>query len=365
MSLGIRDTPVTDKPLMAVQTESDEKRCVPPQPSVHVSVVVPVYRGASYLREVVNELEELRKEWMGSGSPLSLTEVIFVDDASVDESLDILLELKHERDWVRVLQLSRNFGQHPATVAGILHSCGDWVCTIDEDMQHPPRYLPALITKAVLKSSDVVYARPEEAVHESVFRDLSSRSFKTLISRVSGNPHTRLFNSFRVIRGTVARAAAAVSAAETYFDIALCWFTNRITSHPLPLKDGRHIKDRQSSYNLLSLLAHARRMFVSSGVKVLRPAALIGFMALFGSIFFGVGALLCKLLFPQFVHAQGWTSLAILVVFFGGLSSFMLGVALEYMSVILLKTQGRPTFLVIDRSQDHPLKEWMEQRKSP
>ena len=350
--------------MIAALTSRNDKDVTHRKQAVHVSVVVPVYRGAKYLLELVNALDGVRKQWINTGAPVSLTEVIFVDDASVDESLAVLSELKQDYDWIRVLQLSRNFGQHPATVAGILHSCGDWVCTLDEDMQHPPECLTALLTQAVLHSSDVVYAQPEEAVHGSLFRDLGSRAFKSLISRVAGNRHTRLFNSFRVIRGSVARAAAAVSSSETYFDVALCWFTDRIASYRLTLKDRRYINDRKSNYNLASLLGHARRMFVTSEVKVLRPAAIIGFVTLLGSIVLGVALLICKLLYPEIVHAQGWTSLVVLVAFFGGLSSFMLGIALEYILIILLKMQGRPTFLVIDRSQDEVLKDWVEQRSS-
>lgn len=327
----------------------------------HISVVVPVYSGAAFLKDLARELDTVRSKWRDVGSPLALTEVIFVDDESVDESFELLLELQEQHDWVRVLQLSRNYGQHPATVAGILHTCGDWVCTLDEDLQHPPQYLVPLLQQAISMSCDVVYAQPEEAVHESPFRDLGSRLFKSILSRLSGNPQTRKFNSFRVIRGSVARAAAAVSSPETYFDVALCWFTNRITCHRLPMKDRRYIDRRRSGYSLRGLLRHARRMLVTSELKVLRLGAVVGFMALLGSIVTAGLVLACKLFFPETVQVQGWTSLTLIVVFFGGLTSLLLGIALEYTLIILMRTQGQPTYLVIDRSQDLLLKNWLEQ----
>ena len=67
----------------------------------------------------------LGEEWQAESVPFALCEAIFVDDASVDESYDILMELQKQHRWIHVLQLSRNFGQHPATVAGILHTSGD------------------------------------------------------------------------------------------------------------------------------------------------------------------------------------------------------------------------------------------------
>ena len=329
---------------------------------VRVSVVVPVYRGAPYLRELVQALERVREDWEVESAPLALAEVIFVDDASVDESFEILTELAIQYPWVRVIQLSRNFGQHPATVAGILHTSGEWVCTLDEDLQHPPQSLSALLEHAVTQSCDVVYAQPIHPVHESPLRDIGSRLFKSLNSTLSGNPHVRRFNSFRVIRGTVARAAASVSSAETYYDIALCWFTNRIGQLPLVIKDQRFIEQRQSGYNLFGLLRHAGRMLLSSKIDVLRLGAAVGVLALLGAVGLSAYVLFSKLFFPEVIQAKGWTSLSLLVLFFGGLSSFMLGIALEYILIILMKTQGQPTFLVIERHQDQVLKNWIGER---
>lgn len=314
------------------------------------------------MRDLVASLEQVRNEWESEAAPLTMAEVIFVDDASVDDSFAILQELQSQYSWVRVLQLSRNFGQHPATVAGILHTSGDWVCTLDEDLQHPPQCLSGLLTHAATQSLDLVYAQPMSTVHESPWRDLGSQVFKSLNSRLSGNPHVRHFNSFRVIRGSVARAAAAVSSAETYFDVALCWFTNRIGHVPLALKDHRYIEQRQSGYNVLGLLRHARRMLVSSKIDVLRIGAAVGFLALLGAVVLGTILILCKLILPEMIDAPGWTSLCLMVLFFGGLSCFMLGIALEYILIILLKAQGQPTFLVIDRSQDQWLTNWLQTR---
>ncbi len=325
-----------------------------------VSFVVPVYRGAPFLRELVQAFEKVRNEWETESAPMALAEVIFVDDASKDDSFSILEELQAQHSWVRVLQLSRNFGQHPATVAGILHTSGDWVCTLDEDLQHPPECVSELLAAAVKDSCDVVYAKPISQVHESPWRDMGSQLFKALNSRLAGNAHVKDFNSFRLMRGSVARAAASVSSAETYYDVALCWFTNRIGSHPLVLKDRRFIERRQSGYNLFGLLCHARRMLVSSKIDVLRLGAVVGGLALVSAFVMGVRVLVCKLFFPGVIPVQGWASLSLMVLFFGGLTTSMMGIALEYIMIILMKTQGQPTFLVIDRSQDRLLRPWFE-----
>lgn len=335
----------------------------PTENIVQISVVIPVYRGARFLPELVKALAQVREEWQAESVPFALCEAIFVDDASVDKSYDILMELQKQHRWIRVLQLSRNFGQHPATVAGILHTSGDWVCTLDEDLQHPPECIHHLLEYAIEHSLDVAYAKPMDPVHESSYRDLGSKLFKSLNRRLTGNPHVRRFNSFRMIRGNVARAAAAVSSAETYYDIALCWFTNRIGRFPLVLKDRRFIEQNQSGYNFFGLMRHARRMLVSSKINGPGLSMAIGVSSMLGSVLLGLMMLGGKLLFPDRIAIQGWTTLYFILMFFGGLSSVMLGVSLEYILIILMKIQGQPTYLVIDRSLDQPLKNWLASRR--
>ena len=220
---------------------------------ITVTIVVPVYSGAAYLARLVEEIEKASAGWKRQDSPLELVEVIMVDDGSSDGSAEIMDMLGEKYPLLSPIHLSRNFGQHPATLAGILHSSGDWVVTIDEDLQHPPSCIEDLFRVVSRNSDDVVYARPTGKVHESVFRDASSRIYKRIMEKVSGNPNIKNFNSFRLIRGPLARAAASVSGYDTYFDIALSWFTQRVGSLELDLKDERFISSGTSGYKLLKL----------------------------------------------------------------------------------------------------------------
>src|SRR6056297_1423832 len=105
---------------------------------VTISVVVPVYSGAKYLKRLTEEVERLKETWAAQDAPIAISELIFVNDDAIDDSHAVVSDLVQERPWIVSLDLSRNYGQHAATIAGILHSSGDWVVTLDEDMQHPP-----------------------------------------------------------------------------------------------------------------------------------------------------------------------------------------------------------------------------------
>lgn len=319
------------------------------RPSLLVSTVTPVYRGEKTLETLALRLAEIRRVWRQEGSPFELAESIFVDDASVDGSPAVLERLEKELEFVRVVTLSRNFGQHPATSAGILHSSGDWVVTLDEDLQHCPEDIAALLETGVTRSLDVVYARPSGEVHRSWYRDLSSRGYKALVSFATGDSNVRLFNSFRALRGSVARAAAAVVGHDTFLDIAVGWFTQRVGARSLVLRDER---GGEGGYTFWKLLSHARRAIISSQTKWLRLGAVVGVGALTVSVILLLWTLVQKLVAPASIEVQGWTSLFIATSFFGGLIAFLVGVALEYLSVLLLGAHGKPTFFVVDRSLD-------------
>lgn len=330
--------------------------------SVSVSAVVPVYSGQRYLENLATEFEMLRAQWASAGAPMYLAEVVFVDDAAVDQSAQLLETLTAKYSWVRVVTLSRNFGQHPATVAGILHTSGDWVVTLDEDLQHPPMRINDLLREAALGARDVVYAQAEDKVHENIFRDFSSVLWKRTLSRLTGNPNVRYFNSFRLMRGSIARAVGSVCGHETYFDVALFWFTQRFGVVRMRLKDDRVISGGKSSYNPFKLMSHARRMLMSSRAKVIRLGGMIGLLALITSILYG-GFVVGRALFSDAAfNVRGWTSLMVITVFFGGIITFLVGICIEYLAQLVLQAQGKPLFFTVDRRADAALAKYFADR---
>lgn len=330
---------------------------------IKISTVTPVYNGEPYLEKLVLELVRVKEKWKNSNIPLELVESIFVDDSAIDSSYEILGSLQKKYDWIQIITLSRNYGQHPATIAGILHSCGDWVFTIDEDLQHHPKYFDLLLEHAVTHELDVVYAKPEGSVHQSVLRDKCSRLYKRILSKITDNPHISLFNSYRLIRGGIARSSASICSHETYFDIALCWFTDRLDSLSIPLKDQRFIETKKSGYNIKKLLSHARRLMISAPAKILRTGALVGILALVGSMVYGGSVLYNKLVHPTSIEIRGWTSTILSILFLGGLCALLLGVVLEYITNMLLHSHGKPPFFVVDRSSDALIRDYFKSEK--
>lgn len=326
-----------------------------------VSIVVPVYAGEEYLGALAREVLALRQAWAESGAPIALTELIFVDDSARDGSPDIIDTLAREHDWIVALHLSRNYGQHGATIAGILHTSGDWVVTMDEDLQHPPDRVPELLRAAVENRADIVYARPITPVHGAKIRDWTSVLFKRFLQWITGNRSVRDINSFRLLRGEIARSSASVAMHDTYFDVNLTWFSQRIIAVPMALQDQRFMRTGKSGYRLRTLLAHAWRMLFSSHLQILQLSTVLGLSTVAITILIVVGVTLWKLIFPSSIPVQGWTSLIVVLSFFGGVTMFMLGVALQYLSTLVLRAHGKPAFFVIDRSRDEELARYFRQ----
>jgi glycosyltransferase involved in cell wall biosynthesis len=338
--------------------ESDSKNL-----PISVSTVTPVYAGENYLPELVAQLDTLRKEWDSESSPIRLVESIFVDDGAIDESSRVLDQLVKDHSWITKICLSRNYGQHAATVAGICHTSTDWVVTLDEDLQHRPSLINELFRCQIENQSDVVYARPSNAVHGETWRDKSSRLVKRILARLTATPQIRLFNSFRLIRGSIARAAASSSSSNTYFDIAISWFTRSCESIEIAMQDDRFIETNQSGYGIARLFRHARRLIVSSELDIASTGLIVGFGAALFAGAIGLFSFVQGLFMPDTIGLAGWASLVTVVTFFSGVIIALLCIALEYLNIIVLNNLGRPTFFTIDRSQDKLLASWFAKTK--
>ncbi|OAB55089.1 hypothetical protein AY599_02160, partial [Leptolyngbya valderiana BDU 20041] len=306
------------------------------------------------------EVAALRERLSQAGAPHGVGELVFVIDEAIDDSEAIATEIAETCDWVRVVTLSRNFGQHPATIAGVLHTSGDWVATLDEDLQHRPERIEDMLREAIAHSSDVVYAKPKTAVHKRAYRDLSSRGVKALIAFLTGDRNVVRVNSFRLMRGQIARAAASVCAPDVFFDSALLWFTSRVRTVEFAMEDTRFIETQASGYSLRKLLSHARRLILSSQIKLLRLGGAIGLLIVLLTAILAFFMVVRAILAPEAVPVRGWTSLIVTVMFFGGATMALLGVIIEYISLMVLRLNGKPVFFTVDRRSDKALKAWFE-----
>jgi glycosyltransferase involved in cell wall biosynthesis len=324
-----------------------------------LSFVVPVYRGEKFLEDLAAAINNVKQEIESTDCPLKIVESIYVIDGASDNSTAVLENLGQEYDYIRIIHLSKNFGQHPATMAGILFSVGDWIITLDEDLQHNPKHILSLLRTALIDRLDIVYAKSTTPTHSSI-RNFMAKLAKRAVEVISTNTNVSDFNSFRLVRGDIARAAAGLAASNTYFDIALGWFTNKVGIYSVPLSDSRVNSRRGSGYSLRKLINHTVNLVITSDTHVLRLGIVLGGIGVASSIVVIVFTLVVVIVVAEKVIPMGWASISVAVLFFGGLISLMLGIGLEYIGNLYAQSQGKPAFFVIDRTRDFELMRWFE-----
>jgi glycosyltransferase involved in cell wall biosynthesis len=316
-----------------------------------IAVVIPVYRGERTLEAVVKELvPQTEVQLTAGGYPYRIDEVVLVHDRGDDRSDTVIRSLMNEHTFVRPVWLSRNFGQHPATLAGMTSTGSDWIVTMDEDGQHDARFIPMMLDRAMEEQRPLVYAAPSNKPPHGTFRNASSRLAKWLFVHVLAEGDAAAFNSFRLVLGEHGRSVAAYCGPGVFLDVALGWITGDATTCPVEM---RHEGDRPSGYSMSSLMSHFWRLVVTSGTRPLRLAAILGLlMAAFGFLL-AVGLVIGRAL--NLITVEGWTSVMVVLLLGIGLILVTLGVIAEYVGSAVKMAMGRPLYLVVSDPAESPL----------
>lgn len=302
-----------------------------------ISVVIPVYRSELSLHELVGRLAQALP------SLASDYEIIMVNDDSPDGSWRVIEELSSEHDCLLGINLSRNFGQHNALLAGIREARHDVIITMDDDLQHRPEEVVALVS-ALTDDVDLVYGTAVEEEH-SFARSLASRTTKIALAGAMGAEAARHVSAFRCFRTQLRDAFAGSQDASVSIDVLLSWGTTRITAVPV------HMDVRQygeSGYTLRKLIAHALNMLTGYSTAALRAVTYLGLaMAAFGVLVlvYVVGRFLIE------GRAEpGFAFIASTVAIFSGAQLFALGILGEYLGRMHFRSMSRPTYVVRQRT---------------
>lgn len=314
-----------------------------------ISVVIPVYNGAMTLPGVVSELALLRSaQETPDGRQFRIDEVLLVWDRGIGASEKVVRELAASNEWVRPVWLSRNFGQHPATLAGMTSSGGDWIVTMDEDGQHDPAYIADLLDNAYRNRAQLVYASPTNRPPHGVLRNVASWLTKWIFLHILvSSDGARAFHSYRLILGEAGRSVAAYAGAGVFLDVALSWVvTNPSTCPVLMRQEGRPA----SEYTLRRLVSHFWRLVVSSGTRPLRFVSTMGI--LFALLGFGVAIFSGIQKVVGDVGVQGWTSVFVATLVVGGAVLFALGIIAEYIAASANMAMGKPVYVIVRDPSD-------------
>ena len=192
------------------------------------SVVVPVYNSEHTLQELYTRLEKVFRETIKEEF-----ELILVDDGSRDRSFAVMQELREKDPRVKIIQMARNFGQHPALLCGFAHAKGEFIVTMDDDLQHQPEELPKMIN--VMKERDdvdVIIASYEGRKH-NLIRKLGTKLSVWATSKMLGKDPNLQITSYRLIRRFLVEAMLKTNTYLPQIGNLLVLSSNRIINVPV------------------------------------------------------------------------------------------------------------------------------------
>jgi undecaprenyl-phosphate 4-deoxy-4-formamido-L-arabinose transferase len=306
-----------------------------------LSIVVPVYRGAATVGRLVDALSDL--------APEGGLEVVLVNDGSPDNSGEVCRDLlTTARIPVVYIEHARNYGEHNAVMTGLRNVSGDYIITMDDDLQNPPEEVVKLYDHARKGNWDVVYTRYAVKQHAG-WRNLGSRFANHVADQLLDKPKGLYLSSFRCMSAMVVGAVTRYSGPYPYVDGLIMQVTQRIDSievRHLPRLEGR------SNYTLARLVQLWLNLATSFSLAPLRLAIFAGLaMSVLGAV--GAVATIGEALFTHNTPS-GWASTMTVLLLVGGVQSMILGVLGEYVGRTFLSANGKPqgTVREILRSSD-------------
>jgi glycosyltransferase involved in cell wall biosynthesis len=299
-------------------------------------VVVPVYNSQGVVGDTVDAIVT---EFHHLGLAY---ELILVNDGSSDASWDVIAEKARTLPHVTALNLLRNYGQHNANLAGFREASGDYVITMDDDLQNPPDQIQVLIAEA-MKGYDVVFGR-FEVKRSAAYRRLGSKVIGMINRRVFGQPAGLVVSNFRILRRDVVDRISAAHTAYPYITgQALLYSSNR--ADVLVRHEPRRIG--KSHYSLVRIARLVLTILFSYSLFPLRLAALGGFIIAMLSFLIGGVYLVHGLFFGS--QVAGWTTLVVLLSFFNGVTIALLSMLGEYVVRTLNAVSASETYHLVDR----------------
>ncbi len=299
------------------------------------SVVVPVYNSEHTLRELYERVRDVFDETLHQDF-----ELILVDDGSKDHSYEIMEEL-HEGDGrVKIIQQAKNFGQHPALLCGFQYVQGDFIITMDDDLQHPPEEIPKLVKVMDERDDvDVIIAKYEGRRH-SLIRRMGTWVSVYATSKMLKKPRDLEITSFRLIRRFIVDAIVKMNVRLPQIGNLLVQTSNRIINVPVKHDARKFGKSGYSFKRLAKDLIYDITTNSAFPLIVVRDLGIVSFII---SVILGIFYLARYFMYG--VSVEGWTTLVLFMLAYNGVILLSIGIIGEYLMHILDESKKMPNYV--------------------
>lgn len=297
-------------------------------------MVIPVFNGAGSIAQVVERARAVFAD--------KQLEIVLIDDGSADDSERVCRELAERSDGrIAFVELSRNFGEHNAVLAGLAQTHAPLVAVLDDDGQNPPEELPGMFAELEQRKLDVVYGQYIERQHDWS-RRLGSWFNDRVANVMLGKPRGLYLSSFKVMNRFVVDEVLKYKGPYPYIDGLICRSTTRLGQ--IPVKHAPRLAGR-SNYTLMKLIRLWLNMFLGFSIIPLRITSLLGLVIAATSFLWLAVILIDKLWITPGV-TLGIPSVLACIVLFSGVQLAVMGMIGEYLGRVFLASNGQPQYVV-------------------
>ena len=265
-------------------------------------------------------------------------ELIFVNDSPSDiETCDALKQILKEYNSIRVIEFTQNFGQQSALLCGIANSVGEYIITMDDDLQHDPNDILELIKE---QSHDIVVAKFKRKKH-SIFKRMTSSIKGYFDYIILGKPKDIQLTSYRLFNRVIADNMLKIGTSYPFIPALLFSVSKDVVN-----VDVQHYErvEGKSNYTLKKMIQLFGNLLINNSSLLLKCIGYFGLFSASGSLAYS-GYIIYQALFYD-MAAQGWSSLMVAILFFGGMMMFTVGILGEYLVRIIHTSENRPHYFV-------------------
>jgi dolichol-phosphate mannosyltransferase len=302
--------------------------------SPHISVISPVYGAAGLLEELVRRIKAavslITEEY----------EIVLVEDCGPDNSWELIKKLCVEDKRVIGIRHSRNFGQQYALNCGLDHARGEWVVTLDCDLQDHPEEIINLYNKA-REGYEIVLASRQHR-QDDFLKKFFSMAFYRVLTYLTDTHQDPSIANFAIYHRKVVNALKSMGDYSRYYPTMNQWVGFRLTK--LDIRHAEREDGKRSSYSFKKRLNLAFDTIISFSNKPLRLAVKLGILITLTAMFAAIGVVINYFLGRPYV--SGWASTFLSLWFLGGLIITILGMIGVYVGKIFETVKGRPTYIV-------------------
>jgi len=302
-----------------------------------ISVVVPSYneeQSLPYFYEAIQKERERFREFQVE------LELVFVDDGSLDRTLEVIKKLRENDESVHYISFSRNFGKEAAIYAGLENASGDYVVIMDADLQDPPSYLIPMYRAIKEEGYDSVATRRVTRRGEPPIRSFFARMFYKIMNHISDTEIVDGARDYRLMTKQVCQAILEMKEYNRFTKGIYGWVGFK--TKWLEYENVNRVAG-ETKWSFWKLFKYSLEGIMAFSTVPLAIASWTGIFFCFVAAFFILVIIFRKLMFGD--PTSGWPSLACIIIFVGGVQLFCIGVLGQYLSKTYLETKHRPIYI--------------------